>query len=108
MKILDANLLLYAVNEDAPQHAKARTWLEGLLAGNETIGFAWIVLLAFLRLSTRAAVFPRPLPTEDSFNLIDTWLSQPCSTIVHPGEQHLRILRELIAPIGTGMHNGGA
>lgn len=102
MKLVDANLLLYAVNEDAPLHAKARRWLEALLCGSETVGFAWTVLLAFLRLSTRAAVFPRPLAPEESLDLMDSWLSQPCSTVVHPGERHLRILRDLIAPLGTG------
>ncbi len=102
MKILDANLLLYAVNAEAPQHARARTWLEEVLAGSETIGFAWTVLLAFVRLSTRAAVFPRPLTAQDSLDLIEVWLRQPCSTIVHPRERHLRILRDLIAPLGTG------
>lgn len=102
MKLVDANLLLYAVNEDAPLHAKARRWLEAVLSGRETVGFAWSVLLAFLRLSTRAAVFPRPLAPEESLDLMDSWLSQPCSTVVHPGERHLRILRDLIAPLGTG------
>lgn len=28
MKLLDANLLLYAVNKDAPLHGKAKAWLE--------------------------------------------------------------------------------
>jgi len=102
MKLVDANLLLYAVNEEAPLHAQARRWLEAVLAGRETVGFAWAVLLAFLRLSTRAAVFPRPLQPEESLDLMDSWLSQPCSTVMHPGERHLRILRDLIAPLGTG------
>lgn len=102
MKIVDVNLLLYAVNEDAPLHAQARPWLETVLSGRETVGFAWGVLLAFLRLSTRAAVFPRPLAPEGSLDVIDAWLSQPCSTIVHPGERHLRILRDLITPLGAG------
>src|SRR5712692_4713824 len=102
MKILDANLLLYAVNEDAPQHARARVWLEEVLAGSETIGFAWVVLLAVVRLSTRPAVFPHPLRAEDAFDLVELWMTQPCSTVLEPGERHLRILRELIGALGTG------
>jgi len=102
MKILDANLLLYAVNKDAPLHRKARVWLESSLSGSETIGFAWNVLLAFLRLSTRSAVFPRPLETLEALELAGHWLRQPCSLVVHPGDRHLRILRDLILPLGTG------
>jgi hypothetical protein len=102
MKIVDANVLLYAVNGDAPQHGAARAWLETVLSGTETVGFAWIVLLAFLRLSARAAVFSRPLLVAESVGVVEAWLEQPCATIVHPGDRHLRILKDLIEPLGTG------
>jgi hypothetical protein len=54
MILLDANLLIYAINEDAPLNRKAKRWLESILSGNETVGFPWMVLLAFLRLTTEA------------------------------------------------------
>jgi predicted nucleic acid-binding protein len=54
MIVVDVNLLIYAVNEDAPFHRKAKSWLETALSGTETVGLAWMVLLAFLRLTTRA------------------------------------------------------
>jgi len=57
----DANALLYAVNSDSPNHGVARSWLDGALTGGRTVGFTWSVLLAFLRLSTHPAIFPRPL-----------------------------------------------
>lgn len=101
MKVLDANLLLYSVNEDAPRHVSARTWLEEVLSGTETVGFAWIVLLAFLRLSTRAAVFPRPLKPPQAFAQIESWLSVPCVSVIQPTERHGRILRDLVLPLGT-------
>ena len=102
MMILDVNLLIYAVNEHAPHHTKARPWLESILSGSETVGFAWNVVLAFLRLSTRAAVFPRPLEPGEALDVAEDWLSRPCSTVIHPGAHHLRILRDLIMPLGTG------
>lgn len=102
MIILDANLLLYAVNRDAPRHRQARTWLESMLAGSETVGFEWNVILAFLRLTTRPAVFPRPLELRKAFAIVEHWLQQPCALVVHPGDRHLLILRDLIAPLGTG------
>jgi uncharacterized protein len=52
----DINLLIYAVDEDSPFHTTARAWLEDALSGTETVGFAWIVLLGFLRLTTRPQV----------------------------------------------------
>lgn len=101
MKIVDANLLLYAVNEDAPLHRKAKAWFEKLLSGTETVGFEWTVLLAFLRLSTRTALFPTPLGMDEAIALIRSWLSQPCAVIVHSNERHLNLLEELLGPLGT-------
>lgn len=102
MILVDANILIYAVNQDAPLHAKAKSWWEATISGRETVGLSWIVLLAFLRLTTRPGLFPRPLPTEAAFDLVDSWLEQPSVTVVHPGPYHARMLRDLLLPSGTG------
>jgi toxin-antitoxin system PIN domain toxin len=102
MILLDANLLIYAINQDAPSHRKAKSWLESAISGPDTVGFSWNVLLAFLRLTTRPALFRNPLSVEIAFDLITSWLDQPSTTVVHAGPRHLRILRDLILPMGTG------
>lgn len=102
MKITDVNLLLYAVDESGHRHDRARSWLEDQLSGSETFAFAWTVLLAFLRLSTNPRVFDHPLEVSEALNLIDQWLSQPPSTVIHPTERHAAVLRELLEPLGTG------
>ena len=102
MILLDANILIYAVNEDASLHRKAKTWLERVLSGPETVGVSWNVLLAFLRLTTRSGVFRNPLPVAEAFHLIDSWLEQPSVMVAHPGPRHARILRDLLVASGTG------
>jgi hypothetical protein len=102
MIILDANLLIYAVNGDSPLNRKAKSWLESALSGQETVGLAWNVLLAFLRLTTRPGLFRHPLTVDTAFDLVASWLDQPSVTIVHPGPRHLPVLRELLRPLGTG------
>ena len=102
MIIVDVNLLLYAVNEDAPFHRKAKAWLEAALSGTETVGLPWIVLLAFLRLTTRAGVFQRPLGVETALDLVDAWLRQPSVAVPEPTAHHLRTLRDLVLLLGTG------
>lgn len=101
MKLVDANLLLYAVDTAAPRHRTARQWLEERLSGTETVAFAWVVLLAFLRLSTSPRVFETPLDSSEALDLVDGWLSRPCATVVHPTDRHAAILRDLLAPLGT-------
>ncbi|HEY1205991.1 MAG: type II toxin-antitoxin system VapC family toxin [Bryobacteraceae bacterium] len=102
MILVDANLLIYAVNEDAPSHRKAKSWLESVLSGPETVAFSWNVLLAFLRLTTRQGLFSRPLRVEAALELIASWLEQPGATVLHAGPRHLQVLRELLLPIGSG------
>jgi len=102
MILLDANMLLYAVNRDAPHHAAARTWLETALSGNQPVGLAWVVILAFLRISTNRRIFEHPLEIEQATQFIDEWLEQPVTSIVLPGQNHWRILQNLVHQTGTG------
>jgi toxin-antitoxin system PIN domain toxin len=101
MILPDANLLLYSVNYEAPLHKGAKGWLQSALTGADTIGFAWISLIAFVRVSTNA-IFPQPLPVSTALDQIDLWLEQPNAVILHPGPRHSRILRDLLSPLGTG------
>jgi len=101
VKLVDANLLLYAVDEASPQHGVAKPWLEEQLSGSETLAFAWAVLLAFVRLATNPRVFEAPLALDDALDLVDSWLEQPNATVLHPTDRHSRLLRELLAPLGT-------
>lgn len=101
MKLPDVNLLLYALDEASPHHRRARAWFEELLSGTEAVGFAWFVLLAFVRLSTRAQIFMNPLHPAEAFEVVEAWLAQPCALTLHPTERHLAILRGLVEPLGT-------
>ena len=102
MIVLDANLLIYAVNKDAPLHRRARSWLEGILTGPDTVGLPWSVLLAFLRITTRQGPLPRPLSVTQALDVMDTWLSLPSVTVLHPGPRHARVLRDLLERMGAG------
>lgn len=102
MIVVDVNLLVYAVNRDAPLHGKAQRWLEGALAGTETVGLSWTVVLAFLRLATKPGISPRPLPVEAAFDVMEEWLTQPAVVLLEPGPRHFQALRKLLAPLGTG------
>ncbi len=101
MRLLDLNLLLYAVDETSPHHDLAREWVEATLSGPQTVALAWSVLLGFVRLSTRAAVFRAPLELDQALDLVDSWLAQPSTTVIHPTDRHATVLRSLLAPLGT-------
>ena len=102
MILLDANILLYAVNRDLPQHKKARACLEQVLSDGQRVGLPWVVILAFLRLATNPRVFERPLGIEQAMAYMSEWLSQPTVMAVGPGPGHWPVLCNLLHVSGAG------
>lgn len=101
MILVDANLLIYAVNSDSPHHDKAKSWLEETLSGNDELGLAWIVILAFLRITTRPGILSRPLTPERAIAYVDEWLEQPYVNLVNGDENQWPIFRNLQLQVGT-------
>ncbi len=101
MKIVDINLLIYAINKDAPHHSKAKKWLEDSLSSDEPFGFAWIVILGFLRIVTNGRIMPTPLIPEVAIDSVNDWLLQPPSVTVAPSRNHWSIFKELLIPLGV-------
>jgi toxin-antitoxin system PIN domain toxin len=101
VKLPDINLLIYAIDEEAARHAKARAWLEEILSGTESVAFAWAVLLGFVRISTNPVVLEHPLSADEALDYLEGWLAQPVADVVHPTPDHASILRELLQPTGT-------
>lgn len=101
MILVDANLLIYAVNQDSPHHDRARRWLEEALSGTTDIGLAWIVVLAFLRITTHPKIMRNPMTVEMALEYVSSWLSQPFVSLIRPGEQHWPVFRNLVNMTGT-------
>jgi toxin-antitoxin system PIN domain toxin len=101
VKVVDLNVLLYAVNSDSVHHRVVYGYWNRIAGDEEEIGFSWNVLLGFLRLATNQAVFPRPLDPEAAIRKIDEWLSLPPARVVTETEEHWTILRRLLGASGT-------
>jgi len=101
MICVDLNVLLYAVDEESERHEAARRWLERELSGERPVGLAWIVLLGFLRITSRAGVLRRPMSAADAIGYVDEWLAIPGVRAIGPSENHWRVLRELLEAAGT-------
>ena len=96
MTVLDANLLIYAYNEDAPQHRAAVKWLEQLLNGPDLIGLPWTTLWAFIRIATNTRAWPKPISVANAFAAIDELLDRPNVAVLHPGPRHRELLEKLV------------
>jgi toxin-antitoxin system PIN domain toxin len=94
--LVDVNLLLYAVDERAPEHQRAAEWLEARLNGNRRIGLAWQSLTAFVRISTHPRASDHPLAPDIAWTFVEDWLSTPVVWVPLPTDGHADVLGGLV------------
>jgi toxin-antitoxin system PIN domain toxin len=99
--IVDANVLLYAVDLASAHHERARSWLDGSIAGSEAVGLAWIALLAFIRIGTNPSVLPTPMTADEATGQVETWLGAPAAVVAQSTARHASVLRGLLRDTGT-------
>lgn len=98
--IVDANLLLYAVDESAGRHRDARRWLEDTLNGDVQVGLPWASLLAFVRIATHPRASDRPLSASRAWEIVEGWLGAPTVWIPEPTARHADVLGSLVRRYG--------
>lgn len=99
MKLLDANLLVYAYVASVEQHSAARAWLDAELSGEEPVGMPWASLMAFLRLVTNPRIYEHPPPVATAWEQVEEWLALDSVWVPEPTEQHAVILAELMPAV---------
>lgn len=97
--LVDANVLLYAVDEASPFHAPARQWLEAALNGPSRVGLPWSSLLAFVRIATNPRALERPLSPSAAWRHVERWLDAPAAWLPEPGRGHRELLGRLIVDL---------
>lgn len=95
MILPDVNVLLYAFRDDSPDHARYRTWLDGVVNGPEAYGMSPQVLCSVIRLATHPRVYVTPSRLEDALAFAGVLLEQPHCTTVTPGARHFSIFTDL-------------
>ncbi|MGQ0849307.1 MAG: TA system VapC family ribonuclease toxin [Actinomycetota bacterium] len=100
--LVDTNLLLYAAFEGAPEHRRARGWLEHRFEDLDGfVGLSWLALFAFARLaSDRRVMGPAALAVPAAWAAIEAYLQQPTARLVEPGASHRSIASRLVKTPG--------
>jgi uncharacterized protein len=93
VKLLDANILLYAYDSDSTHHAACRSWLEAAFNSEEIVALPWQTLLAFVRISTNPRATKKPLQTADACNIVSSWLDQVNISVIGAGERFWELLK---------------
>ena len=100
MILVDVNILVYARNRAAKQHAAALAWLDEQFNSLAPVALPWASLLGFLRVSTNPRAFERPLSMADAWDQVTSWLSAEPAWIAQPTERHCEVLTTLLAQPG--------
>jgi toxin-antitoxin system PIN domain toxin len=98
--LVDANVLLYAYNADAPRQRAAANWLAKLLKTGETIALPWVTIWAFIRIGTNSRIWTNPLSSKEAFRIVGEWLGQPGVVALNTGPLHAEILERLVNSYG--------
>lgn len=94
--LVDANILLYAVDDASPFHARAKSWLESALNGDRRVGIPWQSYWAFLRIATNPRALDRPLTPAAVSRLVEEWLAASTTWVPQPSTGHFPILARLL------------
>jgi uncharacterized protein len=94
--LVDANVLLYAYDPRSTAHQRCRAWVERAFSGEEPVAIAWVTLLAFVRISTSARVYERPLLASEALAIVASWLGRPAVSVLEAGETCWEVFRRLV------------
>lgn len=95
--LVDANILLFAVDKSSRFHEAAAGWLTDQLNGPARVGLPWQSLTAFLRISTHPRAAEHPLTPRDAWSHVESWLAAEPAWVPTPTDRHAEILGGLIA-----------
>ncbi len=101
MILPDVNVLIYAFRKEVPQYPICRTWLDGVVLGDERFGLSRLALSAVVRITTNWRAYVNPSSFDDAFGFCEDLLGQPHCQIVEPGERHWEIFKRLCIETDT-------
>ncbi len=102
MIIPDANLLIFAHDALSPDHKRANAWWSATLAGTESVGLPWVVILAFTRIMTHPQISQNPLSIEQVREVIEDWIRAPHVRIIQLSNRALPVFFDLLHEARTG------
>jgi len=98
--LVDANLLVYAVGVQLPEHEAAREWLEEQFNGPSRVGLPWASVLAFLRLVSNPRFFEPTVAVSAAWRHVESWLGLESVWMPGPTERHREIFASLVPQLG--------
>jgi toxin-antitoxin system PIN domain toxin len=109
MFVVDTNVLVYAADEAAAEHAQCRRLLEQWRRRSSAWYITWGIAYEFLRVVTHPRVFRHPRPLPEARQFLVTLARSPGFGILTPTDRHAAVLDEVVADVpglaGNHLHD---
>ena len=96
MRLVDANILIYAYDRGSKFHEKACSWLDDQLNGLPRTGIPWVSLLGFVRIISNPRIFEHPASIQEAWNQVMEWLQTRSAWIPQPTGHHAEVMNRII------------
>jgi hypothetical protein len=96
MVLLDVNVLVNAMREDAPRHRVAHAYVDSLRKAPEPFGLSDVVLGGVLRVLTHPRVFDPPTPPALAREFVASLRTSRNAVLIAPETRHWEIFTSLV------------
>ena len=99
MFVVDTNVLVYAADSAAPEHARCRALLEGWRRQRGAWYLTWGICYEFLRVVTHPRVLRTPWTDVAARGFLDALMASPGLALLSPTERHAAVLDEVMSEV---------
>lgn len=99
MFVVDTNVLVYAADVRAPEHARCRVLLERWRAQQGAWYLTWGNCYEFLRMVTHPRVLRLPWTSHEASGFLAALLQSPGLSLLVPTERHSAVLAEVTSEV---------
>jgi uncharacterized protein len=96
---VDTNILVYAADTAAPEHARCRDLVERWRSQSGAWYLSWNVCYEFLRVVTHPRVFRQPWSAESANGFLRVIQASPSLVMLRPTDRHDRVLADVVAEL---------
>jgi len=99
MFVVDTNVLVYAADESAPEHARCRALVERWRRRNGAWYLTWGICYEFLRVVTHPRVLRQPWTMDQALRFLEAIQASPGLDLLVPTDRHARVLADVVAEV---------
>ena len=99
MFVVDTNVLVYAADESAPEHARCRALVESWRRRNGAWYLTWAIGYEFLRVVTHPRVLRHPWTMAAALRFLEALQASPGLGLLVPTDRHSRVLADVVTEV---------